>query len=60
MTKIIKQITGKVQYDVFGSWEDCSPGLYIDYEKVCNLFSDYEGKKLRVTIEEIDDDESEE
>ena len=50
---------GKVQYDVFGSWDDCSPGLYLGHDKVTSLFDDLEGKTVRVTIEVIEPEEDE-
>ena len=53
-TKEIKIIEGKVARDIYGSWEDCSPGLYIDSDLVVPLFSNYIGKTVRVTIEEVE------
>ena len=50
--RTIKVITGKVAYDIFGNFEDCSPGLYIDTDKVETIFSPFEGKAIKVTIEE--------
>jgi hypothetical protein len=55
MVQTTKVITGKVTRDRFGSWEDCSPGIYIDTDMVETLFSEYTGQNIRVTIEVIDD-----
>jgi hypothetical protein len=44
---------GEVQEDIYGSWEDCSPGLYLDSDMVDTLFQPYKGKKVRVTIEVV-------
>lgn len=51
MTKTITIITGKVQDDVYGSWEDCSPGTYIGFDKVNSIFDNFHGKNIKVTIE---------
>jgi hypothetical protein len=48
-----KVITGLVRRDPYGSWDDCSPGLYIDSDMVETIFREYKGKNIRVTIEEI-------
>jgi hypothetical protein len=55
--KTIKIYEGKVMRDVFGSWEDCSPGLYLDHEMIETIFWRYKGKKIRVTIEEVIEEE---
>jgi hypothetical protein len=46
--------TGKVEKDVFGSWDDCSPGLYIDHDMIDTIFYEYMGKNIRLTIEVIE------
>jgi len=45
---------GKIRRDVFGSWDDCSPGLYLDHDMITTIFSEMLGKHVRVTIEEIE------
>ncbi len=52
MEYIIAVITGKVAYDIFGSFKDCSPGLYIGTDKVESIFDKFKGKSIKVTIEE--------
>lgn len=53
-SKEIKIYEGDVKRDVFGSWEDCDPGLYIDHDMVESIFNRYTGKRIRVTIEIVD------
>jgi hypothetical protein len=53
MESTITIITGKVAYDVFGSYSDCSPGLYIDKDKVVSLLDKFVGKEEKITIEVI-------
>lgn len=53
-TSEIKVISGDIRQDVFGSWSDCSPGLYIDHDLIETVFSQYRGKRVKVTIEVID------
>ena len=53
-----KTYEGKIRRDVFGSWEDCSPGLYIDHDMVETIVGEFENRKVRITIEVIDDDSS--
>ena len=45
---------GQIRRDVFGSWDDCSPGLYIDHDMVESIFNNFTGKTVRVTIEVIE------
>ena len=45
-------IKGKVDRDIYGSYEDCSPGLYIGGDKVDSVLSRYLGKNVTITIEE--------
>ncbi len=67
------EIVGKIVEDPYGSWDDCSPGLYIqgeDSSEECiagrhghSFLGKYEGQRIRLTIEvlpnlpEIDEDE---
>lgn len=51
-------ITGKVDRDIFGSYEDCSPGLYIGPDYLESCFNLYLGKTVKVTIEEINEEET--
>lgn len=53
-TKEIRIVEGNVRRDVFGSWSDCSPGLYIDTDMVETIFNAYKGKRIRVTIEVVE------
>lgn len=53
-TRKIDIITGKVEWDKFGIWADVDKGLFIDFDTVTNIFDAYEGKTIRVTIEEIE------
>ena len=54
MKQTITVITGKVARDIFGSYEDCSPGLYIDSDKIESVFAMYYGKDIKITIEVIE------
>jgi len=53
ISKTTTTLTGRVEWDVFGSYEDCSPGLYVQNDKVESVLSDYVGKEVRITIEEV-------
>ncbi len=55
-TRIV--MIGKVERDIYGSWADCSPGLYIGRDMVVSVVDRLRGKTVKVTIEEIDPDES--
>ena len=49
-------IEGIVARDIYGSWDDCSPGLYIDSEHESTILAaidQYSGCRVRITIEEI-------
>jgi hypothetical protein len=54
MQKTITVIDGKVASDIYGSWEDCDPGLYLGDTRVETIFNRYHKKTIRVTIEVID------
>lgn len=53
----VKVYEGVVEENPWGNWSDVDKGIYIDGERVAregwNVFSDYEGKRVRVTIEEL-------
>lgn len=46
-----KEIVGQVERDIYGSWDDRSPGLYIANDMVESVFQEFEGKKVKITIE---------
>ena len=58
MRTLTETITGKVVRDKYGSWEDCSPGLYLGDDFVETLFSNYIGRTIKVTIEVVENEES--
>lgn len=47
-------ITGKVDRDIYGSFEDYSPGLYIGDDKIDAMLNPYLGKNVKITIQEIE------
>jgi len=49
-------ISGKVSKDIYGSWDDCDPGLYIGNEMVETIFRKYRGKVIKLSIEIIEGD----
>ena len=51
MPKIITVYMGKVEENIFGDWADCSPGIYIDHDKIESIFAKFIGKNIKVTIE---------
>jgi hypothetical protein len=53
MKKNIEIYEGEMQRDIYGSWDDCDRGIFIDYDKVESLLQKFVGKKVRITIEEI-------
>lgn len=58
MRTLTETITGKVVRDKYGSWEDCSPGVYLGDDMVETLFSNYIGKTIRVTVEVVESEET--
>lgn len=56
----IETYEGKIERDIYGSWDDCDPGLYFGSQLIEALFSEFVGKKVKVTIEEIKEEEEEE
>ena len=50
---------GKVKRDVYGSWSDCDPGLYIDHDMIESIFHEFMGRTVRVTIEVIEPEDDE-
>ena len=53
MIKVIKIIEGKIVRNPYGDWDDVDKGLYCNDDNINDLLSDYEGKNIRITIEEI-------
>lgn len=52
--KTVKTLSGSIRRDVFGSWSDCDPGLYIGNEMIESVFREYMGRRIKITIEEVD------
>ena len=50
-------ITGKIERDIHGTWEDCSPGLYIDTRHIESILGPHVGKSIRIVIGETDENE---
>jgi len=57
-----KEIIGKIVEDPYGTWDDCSPGLYFQDDdnvtRECiagknghSFFREYDGQRIKVTIE---------
>lgn len=55
MIKNTETITGLVKRDRYGSWSDCSPGLYVDFDKVETVFEKYVGKNIKITVEILEE-----
>lgn len=65
-----KEFIGKIVEDPYGSYDDCSPGIYIDSENGSNeclagrrgytLFNEFIGSRVKITIEVLSDIETEE
>lgn len=53
MERTTRTIEGAVKRDPYGSWSDCSPGLYLDGNNIEDIFRVYRNRKIRVTIEEL-------
>jgi len=49
----IKIITGKIERNIYGQWSDVTRGLFIDQEKLENIFEEYEGQHIKITIEPV-------
>lgn len=54
-THIIKTIIGEVVINPYGDWSDVDMGVYFDGDNVESIFRDYGGRRLRVTIEEVEE-----
>ena len=59
MERTITVVAGEVKRDIYGSWEDCDPGLYVGDTMVESLFDRYRGRRIKVTIE-LDESSEEE
>lgn len=53
----MKIYEGEIEKDIYGSWDDCNPGLYFGANLIETLFSEFVGKKVKITIEELEEDE---
>jgi hypothetical protein len=60
VTKQVTVVTGKVARDIHGHWEDCSPGWYVGDDKIETIFSQFYRKNIKVTIEEVEEEEENE
>lgn len=50
---------GDVARDIYGPWDDCKPGVYIDSDRIDTIASEFIGKRVRITIEVIDSENAE-
>jgi len=57
MTLESKVVIGKVKRNIYGNWEDVDKGLFIDTETVEQIFRDYEDRTIKVTIEEVEEED---
>ena len=53
---------GLVEENPYGSWSDVSHGVFVGGDKVCasnerSIFDDYIGRRIRVTIQVLPDEE---
>jgi hypothetical protein len=46
-------IEGKCQENPYGNWSDVDHGTYVGNTKVNYLFDKYDGKNIRIIIEEL-------
>jgi len=51
-----KTYEGKIVRDPYGSWEDCSPGLYLDNDDIESILEEFRNCTVRLTIEVISDE----
>jgi hypothetical protein len=49
-------LEGPVKVNPWGNWSDVDKGLYIGTDRLDNAFYDYEGKKLRITVEVLEEE----
>lgn len=56
MEKTIKIIEGKVEFNRYGNWDDVDKGWFLDGRLLNSIFREYGDRKIRVTIEEIDEE----
>lgn len=54
-TSTTKTIEGKVVRNPYGNWSDVDKGIYVDGENVESIFNGYIGKKIKVVIQECED-----
>lgn len=50
-------LEGKVKENPWGDWSDVDKGVFIGLDEVNSIFREFEGRKIKVTIEEIVDTE---
>jgi hypothetical protein len=54
--KTVKIITGKVKWSV-SRWEEDGPDCYkIDGDRIDTILDYFDGKKVKITIEEVDEE----
>jgi hypothetical protein len=44
---------GEISTNRFGKWADCSPGLYLDTDKIEEIIKQFIGQRVRLTIETL-------
>ena len=57
MERVVRIIEGKVFVNPYGDWDDVDKGVYVDDDNIENLIYDYRGRRIKITIEEVDEAE---
>lgn len=47
---------GTVKRDIYGAWDDCDKGVYIDHDNIETILNEFMGRNIRVTIELVAED----
>ena len=47
---------GKLEENPWGNWSDVDKGWYVDRDSILKVLYDFEDKKVRLTITEIEED----
>ena len=50
-------ITGKLEKDIFGTWDDVTQGIFVDREWLTSILWKFLGKNVTITITETPEQE---
>lgn len=54
------EIVGMVEINPYGDWSDVGKGTYVNYENILPIIDKFNGRRIKITIEELPEETTDE